>query len=468
MQQINIKPKAILLFFSFYLCALFFIGCNDGAGPGIPELHDNTTDATLGDISGTLVARIYFDATLSMQGFVVPSSTRYKEIPQHLESAILSGWHDGKTEFFRFGEQVELLDGRTYLDVGSPDFYEDRNINRETFIQEIMNHENRVFENKTEAPKDPEDPTNSPEPVVPTESVNESSTEKRLVVIVTDLFQDKSDINLLVTQLKEKYIKKGLQVGLFGLRSEFDGTVYDTGLGEAPIPYRSNPNDSKTLRPFYLLVLGRHADIAHYFDRLKVNWFSDAQTIIFSPHLVNPLLSFQGASINEKRNLNSVVLDRESPVKQQYSIVRSSEPAEISATLAYKPLPHAMSFDDSETFEISISAKHDSDGGTETSEKAQKCMEVTTGFSENQLTVTFKLASSDLPRNRAIYLYEVTLSPRLDTYQVPQWCSDWDMGRERDGAKTLNLVNFVRDLSQVTARTHHPRIAQFHYYIEKR
>ena len=42
------------------------------------------------------------------------------------------------------------------------------------------------------------------------------------------------------------------------------------------------------------------------------------------------------------------------------------------------------------------------------------------------------------------------------------------MGTARDGSKTLNLVNFVRDLSQVTARMHRPIIAKFHCYIEKR
>ena len=85
---------------------------------------------------------------------------------------------------------------------------------------------------------------------------------------MTDLFQDRRDVNLLVSQLKDKYIKNGLEVGLLGLRSEFNGKVYN--LGTTPILYRSTPDNPETFRPFYLLVLGRHADIAHYFDRFDL------------------------------------------------------------------------------------------------------------------------------------------------------------------------------------------------------
>ena len=95
------------------------------------------------------------------------------------------------------------------------------------------------------------------------------------------------------------------------------------------------------------------------------------------------------------------------------------------------------------------------------------CLEVRPTFSENELTVEFALTTS-LPR-KAVYLYEVTLQiPAINTYKVPDWCSDWNMGAERNGAKTLNLVNFVRGLTETTVREHLPKIAQFYFYIKKR
>ena len=226
--------------------------------------------------------------------------------------------------------------------------------------------------------------------------------------------------------------------------------------------------DPETFRPFYLLVLGRHADIAHYFDLLKVN-NPDAKTIIFSRYLVSRLISFEGTKINNLDNLNPKTYVSQHPSLKQYEIWEGSDPAKISAISEYKLLPHVMSFD-SDTLEAFVVAEHKLIEKTKINREAQECMDVKPEISENEdgnkLSVDFSLASTDL--QSAVYHYEVTLHPRIDTYRAPDWCSEWDMSRERDGARTLNLVNFVRDISQVTARTHQPKIAIFHCYIGKR
>ena len=364
MQKKETRWKTSLLLFSIYLC--FFIsltGCDPG---GIPECPD-PSDITPGDISDSLVARIYFDATLSMQGFVVPDSTHYTRICPYLESVIVSGWENEKVDFFRFGEQVEPIDRNTYLQAGHMDFYEQENIYRETFIQKIIDYEDQRAAAQMEEGTTPEvsteievntTPEASTEVAVPIEEINDRREESELVVIVTDLFQDRGDINLLVAQLKEKYIKNGIEVGLFGLRSQFYGTVYDTGIGQAPLPYQSDPNNSETFRPFYLLVLGRHVDIARYFYRLKAKGFLEAQTIIFSRYLVDSLLSFDDVlSPIVTVNLNRRTFDSNCPLEEQFEIVNSSDLAEISATLKYELLSHAMSFN-SKTFDVSVIAKH--------------------------------------------------------------------------------------------------------------
>ena len=477
MQEKKVRWKTSLLLFSICLCfSIFLISCDNLISCDKPSIPDFKPDSEIkpGPISDRLVARIYFDATLSMQGFVVPGSTRYTQMCPYLERAIVSGWTEGKVDFFRFGERVESIDRGTYLQAGYESFYEQEHISRKTFIQKIIDHEEQFFNAQIEASRMPEDATETDvndtpeaaiEVVTPTEAVEAYSTESQLVVIVTDLFQDASDITLLINHLKEKYIKRGREVGLFGLQSQFDGTVYDIGSGEgSSLRYRSTLGNPETFRPFYLLVLGKHADIAHYFDGLTAN-NPDAKTIIFSRYLVSPLLSFDDAEI-EIDNLNIKIINSDhsqDPRLKQYEIVRSSEPAKISAKIKYVPLPHAISFDPKVPLKID---KPIPKGGTEKSPEGQKWLEAKSGLSENELTVKFTL-SEFLP-GKAIYLYEVTLSPDIDAYQPPGWCSDWDMGGERDGAKTLNLVNFVRGLSQVTARAHHPEIAKFYCYIEKR
>ncbi len=464
MEEKEIRWKTRLLLFPIYLCLfIFFIGCR-GEMP-IPDPPE--PPPPLPSISDRLVARIYFDATLSMQGFVVPGSTRYTRICPSLESVIVSGWKDETVSFFRFGERVESIDRNTYLQVGDEGFYQ-TDIGIKTYIEKIIENEDPLAKPHMEGSNTLEGATEIDINNMPEEGAEADSTENRLVVIVTDLFQDNGDINRLVPELKEKYIKKGVDVGLFGLRSQFDGTVYDIGIGEgSSMPYRSNPGDTETFRPFYLLVLGKHADILHYFDRLIANGFTEAETIIFSQYLVRSLVSFESASI-ETSNLNKANYAPEDPRLRQYEIVQNSLPAKISAKdMKYIPLPHAMPFD-SNTFEFSIIPEHKPNRNekNERSVEAVNCLEMTQMFSENELTVEFILTTS-LPR-RAVYLYEVTLNPAIDTYKVPDWCSGWDMGTGRNGARTLNLVNFVRSLTETTAREHHPKIAQFYFYIKKR
>ena len=469
MQQLEITWKTNYLLFFICLCFfIFIVSCGGGKG-GIPDFDPETSDATPGGISKSLVARIYFDATLSMQGFVIPGSTQYTQMCRYLESVIVSGWENATVNFFRFGEQVEPIDRNTYLNLSRTEFYENSRIFRETFIEKIIDHEAQL----TQAEKVKESVTTeeSTETVKIPEETNNNGKESPLVVIVTDLFQDNRDLTVLVTQLKEQYVQNGYEVGLLGLRSEFDGTVYD--LGEAPLPYRSTSGNPETFRPFYLLVLGRHADISHYFDRLIANGFPEAQTVIFTRYLVDSLLSFENATIEKLVNLNRVSIAKEpDPRLKEYRITDKNKPSQISAKLKFQFLSHVMPFDP-EKFEVKIIAEYKPDpkGKNEISLEAKKCLKVTSTHSKNDdgngLSVGFNLDSRSLPR-KWIYLYEITLRPGIDRFKEPDWCSEWDMGDERNGARTLNLANFVRDLSQVAARMHQPIIAKFHFYIEKR
>ncbi len=466
MKQNYLGLNASSLPLSIYLCFLIFLtGCGS-CNPPIPPNPPVISDLTPGPISNRLVARIYFDASVSMQGFVVPNSTQYKNILRPLESVITSGWKSGKTEFFSFGENVQKINRDKYLSVSSEDFY----VEWRTYIQKIFEYEQQLVRDRIGISNTSQD---SLDVDTPSNDTNDSTEENHMVVIVTDLFQDRRDVNLLVSQLKEKYIKNGLEVGLLGLRSEFDGKVYN--LGTAPILYRSTPGNPETFRPFYLLVIGKHADIAHYFDRLMANGFSDANTVIFSRYLVSPLVSFADVEDSniDPDNLNIKIINSDYSQDtrlKQYEIVRSSDPAKISAKLKYVPLPHVMFFD-ADPFEVSIIAKCSDENETKI-RKAQECMEVTSKLKKNdngndELNVNFSLDSQSLSDN-TVYLYEVALLPGIDSYRTPDWCSGWDMGTARDGSRTLNLVNFVSGLTETTAREHNTEIAQFYFYIKKR
>ena len=459
---------------SIYFCFIFFLtSCNDKPNitdtSHIPKFEPGDSYAIPREISKGLAVHIYFDATLSMQGFVNSEGpTHYKQMCRELKSVItVGGWSNEKVKYFKFGTKVEPISDEDYQTVAIPDFYETEDIMGQTFIDKVLNYEMRESPtgNIERVAPTPEEQSEVVKSEVETDGSNEAN---RLVIIVTDLFQDKGDINSLVAQLKEKYIVKGIEVGLLGFRSQFKGKVYDFGFGERSRFYESTEGESETYRPFYLLVLGKYADIANYFDNLIARGFDKAKTIIFSRYLVSPLLSFNGASIDDPTNLNSDDFVSPDPRLKQYEIIDDSKSASISAKMKYVPSLHAMNFN-SDTFEVSIIAKCSDEEKTKV-KKAQECLEVTSTLSKNEdgdeLNIEFSLDSQSLPQ-RTVYLYEVTLSPNFDIFQVPEWCSEWDMGADREGSKTLNLVNFVRDLSLVSAQMYRPQIAKFYFYIKK-
>ena len=447
--------KKRLVQFSICLCfSLLLVSCKDKTPP-LPKFQFDKV--TLGEKSETLIAHIYLDATLSMQGFVNPGTTHYTRIHPDIESAVTNNWPGGTVEFFRFGTHVEPINSRTdFLQAISPEFYEDSSINLETRIEEVIDSENQgVIDSESETE-------------ISDSIVDNKEQANRLVIIVTDLFQHNSDINLLVSRLTEEYIQNDLEIGLLGLRSHFKGKIYDIGTGRPPILYESEPENPETFRPFYLLVLGRHADISCYFDYLTTSEFPEAQTIIFSRHFVNSLLSFDGASVDwENLNVGSFDHSGDSRLKQ-FSIVEVSDPVKIFGDLKYVPLPHVMTVDSFTAFVAankSTLTKQD-----EESPDAQRCLEATSTLSQDKLSFNFILDPQCLKNKNAIYFYKVTVAPQIDGYRAPEWCSAWNMEptteSKPDGSKTLNLDRFVRDISQVTDRVHNPKIANFYFYIK--
>ena len=157
--------------------------------------------------------------------------------------------------------------------------------------------------------------------------------------------------------------------------------------------------------------------------------------------MVSPLLSFDGASVESSNLIRKTFVDDQDPRLKQFEIRKDSNPAKISAKLEYVLLPHVMPFD-SDTLEVSIIAKHAPIGEIEISPDAQECLEVTSTPSKNEdgneLTVEFNIASSTLP-GKAVYLYEVTLSPGIDTYRAPDLVFGVGYGRRNATVQRLSI-----------------------------
>lgn len=401
--------------------------------------------------SQQLNARVYIDASASMVGFVVPgSTTNYVKTLQPLETAVIGGWPSGDVKFYRFGAQVQLLPDRTYLQAAQSNFYLDDKVSQATLIQTAIDH----------------------------------ADASGLTVIVTDLFQRDGDVPILMKKLKEKYLQNNLVVGVLGLKSQFDGIVTDVGIGIEPFRYRNTEN-LESYRPFYVLMLGKHADVAHYFEQLKnkLSFVSATNFIIFSHHLVNPLASFANATIDKIDRLVAVgtlvvpdVIDKR---LEQFRMRGNTKNAEFFATFRYTLLPYTMSFNPAE-LEFEVVAKQCQPNPSAESREAKRIFALVASEEARQsfiiehitpsnagVQIEIEITPETLP-GKGIYQYEVILRPQESAYQMPVWFSRWDMGNTREGSKTLNLNRFLSDLWQATFQIHRPKVAQFYCYIQKK
>lgn len=405
------------------------------------------------------VVDVFLDSTLSMKGFVSAGSNSYfQQTLPILESAVISRWTGGETHFYKFGTQIEALASRSYLEAAKPQFYLDSDYNTLTLIEDVI----------------------------------DSAKLDHLTVIVTDLFQNNSDINQLSDKIKKKYISQGLAVGIGGIKSEFDGEVYDVGPDKYSFHYPSG-TDPKRFRPFYLLVLGSHGDVAKYFEALTYGGLNKypselKQRVIFSPFIASPLANFEGAKIinaNKIARQDSGTLVRavtKDARIEEFKIVGSPDVAEFNMELNYHPLTDIVLT--SQELDAEVTAWNCGEKSNANAQAMQESAEARNSFKiktaklsdDNQkIQLGAQIDPKTLPGD-GIYSFRVVLRPR--DYLLPEWIGDWNMRAELidgwhrnpaefDGSKTYNLENFLRTLWGAALDAHHPKSAILYCYIKR-
>ena len=223
----------IFIFLSIVFFVAFLTGCKKNTAGKCSVISAIETKDTLLPPTENLQVDIYLDATLSMKGFTETDSfSYYQQTIPLLESSVINTLR-GEKVFYKFGNKSEVLKDRDFLQSQKPAFYADANFNTKTLIENVL----------------------------------ENANPQNLTIVVTDLFQDNADVNQLSEKIKSKFITANLAVGILGIKSQFNGTVYDVGSNNYSFPYKTG--DEATYRPFYILAFGSHSNIARYFDALE-------------------------------------------------------------------------------------------------------------------------------------------------------------------------------------------------------
>lgn len=192
---------------------------------------------------------IYFDQSLSMQGYTVGQpgiKNLYISVIDDLQQIAENVGE--KTYYHRFGKNIKSIKENEIAKVIKPSFYECTGSS-----QDCNNQESKIH--------------------LPFKSAK--SKTNGTFIIVTDLFlSSKQLVGTTKSQLTKplkSILKKGKSIGIIGVMSSFNGTVYD-------IPTSTGGTTSYTdaqKRPFYIIIIGDQKDINQVKKNLVEQHFTD-------------------------------------------------------------------------------------------------------------------------------------------------------------------------------------------------
>lgn len=451
------------IFFNSLFFVVFFTACKKLTEKFSEQSSGKCSVFSTADIKDILApptenlqVDIYIDATLSMKGFTeIDSFSYYQQIIPLLESSVINTLK-GEKVFYKFGNKSEVLTDRNFLQSQKPAFYADAKFNTKTLIENVL----------------------------------ENANPQNLTIVVTDLFQDNADVNQLSDKIKSKFITANLAVGILGIKSQFNGKIYDVGSNNYSFPYKTS--DEASFRPFYILAFGSHSNIARYFDALEqdgIKNFPAKQRVILSNNLGEKPASYFGADVTDKKNINELsgtIIKNEQNLNDfgEFRIRDAAKPATIELTLPFRQLPGTVNL--SEQLEPEINSMV-----CTKSESADANAKNTSSFVQQSAVATALDVDAKVTKPEGIVL-KINIAPeKLDGNEVnafriilrpkqsslPDWIDEWNMTDSEisvwnknpaqfDGTKTYNLKHFLQTLWTTTQNVHKPKVADFYLYIK--
>lgn len=434
-----------------YLAILFMLsGCvavakgasegtsaNDNYANLYCKLDSNTQQS---ELTNPLTIDIYIDGSGSMLGYVNPENSSYIQTLKLLDNTLgLSGSRSQSTiKYYRSGDEkhkTKELTRSEFRKANKADFYNGKNSNFPAVSSDLGS------------------------------LITKPQNSDRLTVIVTDLEQNDGDVNLIANKIKENYFNnkdKNYAVGIWGIKSEFQGTIYSASNANSKFYYDTTGKTTNQYRPFYILFLGNYQDIANYFNKLEKeqgNLSDRSNFLIFSPHQLVTDVSY----LNKPTNLPSDLATPNLLHNGKVSVEKNNQPIElleipnkntdaleIKYQLPLNQINHTLAVEPKD-LKVTI----DASSFDQFNKKEFKQAPVATkalNFSDwqinnNQLEFVTTINPNELPESN-IYYFKVDVTAQ--DLQKPDWWSSWNLDSGNNGAKTSNLSGFMTSLKNIT------------------
>ena len=393
---------------------------------------------------------IYLDATLSMRGFVtLGEGTEYWTLVA--ENGLQAPAAGRPVRFFRFGSTVDELDRASALRAGTVSFYEAGD-NLITKIDGVLG----------------------------------GLPESALGVIATDLFQTDADAGALADRLA-MLVDAGRAVAIVGVRSDFQGVVYDVGVERRRFDYSTKGREPNLKRPFYVIIAGPLPDVVEYSKALFATLTrsgSEHHSVLLSNQLapvVNTMdlkervregVVLRAGAVLERpdgvvpqatRVLEYVVRDSARPLRLGFDVPIETHASIPTIRNGDLPVTVAVVARTSESVAVGSelrAASHlgpegsnllpptqlvSGDGNPSTNgEKSptpqrqelqdpsgtQIAPFVDINALTRQLQISLTIAPGALQRRQS-YLIQVDIMPEASQFEIPDWVNAWDMPRSQ-------------------------------------
>jgi len=389
-------------------------------------------------VADSVKLSIYIDGSVSMRGFTNKDNlTQFATVVRDIEGYVLGQWPKGKpdVEYFKFSDGIRDIKKNEFAKTFRPDFYNgpDTNIDKVLASAKIIN-------------------------------------DNQLIVIVTDLFQNDADSALLNNKLQLLSLahpNSALSLGILGIRAPFDGIVYDVGPMKHKFHYKSS-SDSKSFRPFYILLLGKYATLQTFFHNMNAELLrkipdDSVNAVIFSENALHTPLEY--SKINALKGLTALKVQEPELQKycRKFMLTKGikQDAAHFYASLNVKPFPFAFQPNLSGG-SVNIVVKRCPKQETKM-EDASNVIPGARGELTDSTSKELNLRVHLEPRyfgDSSFYLFELTFTSIKTTY--PKWFEEWDMDVSQisqwiqrpalfDGSRTQGLRSFLVGASKVFA-----------------
>jgi hypothetical protein len=362
---------------------------------------------------------LVIDGSMSMLGYVTTPNSRYIQTLNLLDSII--GKKEG-TEFFRVEAERKQIE-RPGVKAQQAGFY--------TGTSSLIA---KAFEQNSKVKGGKEDPN-------------------QLIAVVTDLQPDSGDVNLIGQHI-DRYLKKdGYAVAIWGIKSEFEGKVYPPNNAPA-FNYSTKGKGIDKGRPFYILIAGPEAAINNLVTQVKNNGGSlfdkNSELTVFSPsHSIDKIAYAKklkeaptGFTTPETLNAGGKTIDGEGQPVQLLELNDRTESqkiefdfdnnikSDILSTLKLDPAMTVSSYDTEQKKFVDT--------------KDQSAFKLEPKISGDHMAVSLNIKPEDL--KKGTYYINADLQV-ADVVNAPKNWAKWDDPTGKDGSKTQDLNNFIRNIN---------------------